>query len=130
MVIGSGQEWTEMGRGEGLPGDSASCQEMAEMEGEKRLPLTVRKWQKLGKGRGCRGGGVSVAHADLVAPEVPPHLMQRLPKAESHCFSDCISRILLLFSFIKSVSVSNLAIAVAADFCKHLVALPSTRPTR
>ena len=29
-----------MGEGEGLPGDSVSCQEMAEMEGEKRLHLT------------------------------------------------------------------------------------------
>jgi hypothetical protein len=53
VVIGSGQELTKMGRGEGLPGDSASCQEMAEMEGEKRLPLTVRKWQKWRERRGC-----------------------------------------------------------------------------
>jgi hypothetical protein len=106
------------------------CQKMAEMEGEKRLPLTARKWQKRGKGRGCRGGDVPTAPADPVAPEIPPLLMQRLPKAESRSFSDSSSRILLLLSFIKSVSVSNLAIAVAAACCKHLVALASTRPAR
>jgi len=27
---------------------------MAEIEGEKRLPLATRKWQKWGEGRGCR----------------------------------------------------------------------------
>ena len=100
------------------------------MEGEKRLPLTARKWQKWGKGRGCRGGGVQAAPADLVAPEIPPLLMQRLPKAESRSFSDISSRFILLLSFIKSVSVSNLATAVAVAFCKHLVALASTRPAR
>ena len=27
---------------------------MAEIEGEKRLPLVTRKWQKWGEWRGCR----------------------------------------------------------------------------
>ena len=49
------QEVAEMRGGEGLPGDSASCcQEMAKIKGEKRLPLSNRKWQKRGEGRGCR----------------------------------------------------------------------------
>ena len=52
--MGSGQELAEMGGGEGLPEDSASCHEMAEMEEEKRLQLTARKRQKWGEGRGCR----------------------------------------------------------------------------
>ena len=43
-----------MGGGEGLPGDNVSCQEMAEMEGKKRLHLIARKLQKLGEGRGSR----------------------------------------------------------------------------
>ena len=77
----------------------------------------------------CGGGGCATAHAALVAPEIPPILMQRLSKAESRSFSDTSSRILLLLSFIKFASVSSLAIALATAFCKHLVALASTRFT-
>ena len=38
-----------MGEGEGLPGASASCQEMEKMEGDRRLPLSTRKGQKWGE---------------------------------------------------------------------------------
>ena len=75
-------------------------------------------------------GGGAAAPATPVPPEIPPLFMQRLPKAESRSFSDGSSRILLLLSFITSVLVSNLAIAVATAFCKHLVALASTRTAR
>jgi hypothetical protein len=68
------------------------------------------------------------APAALVAPEIPPLLMQLLPIAEPHSFSDSSSRLLLLLQFISSVSVSNLAIAVATVFCNNLEALASTRP--
>jgi hypothetical protein len=61
-------------------------------------------------------------------PEIPPLLMQRLPIAESRRFSDSSSHILLLLLNFPSVSVSNLAIAVAVAFYKNLVALASTRP--
>ncbi len=80
--------------------------------------------------RVCGGGDGAAALADHVAPEIPPLHMQLLPKAESRSFSDSSSRILLLLSFIKSISVSNVAIAVSVAFCKHLVALVSTRPAR
>ena len=77
------------------------------------------------------GAGASApAHAALVAPEIPPLLMQRLRIAESRRFSDNSSHILLLLLIFPSVSVSNLAIAVAVAFCKNLVALASSRPVR
>ncbi len=66
----------------------------------------------------CDCGGGASTPTDLVAPEIPSLLMQRLPKVESRSFSDSSSRILLLLSFITSVPVSNLAIAVEAAFCK------------
>ena len=50
----SRQRMAEMGEGDGLPGDSASCQEMAKIEGEMRLPLAAREWQKWKKVRGSR----------------------------------------------------------------------------
>ena len=64
---------------------------------------------------GC--GGVAAAPAALVAPEIPPLLMQRLPIAEPNGFSDSSSRLLLILPFISSLSFANLAIAVAAAFC-------------
>ena len=68
--------------------------------------------------------------AALVAPEVPPLLMRRLPIAQSRRFSDSSSHLLLLLSFIPSASVSYLAIAVAAAFRKNLVASASARSAR
>ena len=78
----------------------------------------------------CGDVGGAVAHAACVVPEIPPLLMQRLPKVEFRSFSDSRSRILLLLSFIKTVSVSNLTIAIEAAFCKHRASLESTRPSR
>ena len=69
-----------------------------------------------------RGGG-GVVH---VASDIPPLLKQRIPIAEPRIFSENISRLLLLLPFTSSVSVSNLAIVVAAAFCKNLVTLAST----
>jgi hypothetical protein len=43
IAAASYQEMAEMRGGEGLLGDSASCQEMAEIEGKKSLPLFVKK---------------------------------------------------------------------------------------
>ena len=68
------------------------------------------------------------ARAALVAPEIPPLIMQLLPIAEPHSFSDSSSRLLLLLQFISFVSVSNLVITVAVVFCNNLEALASTRP--
>ncbi len=68
----------------------------------------------------CGGGGVAAAHVALVAPEMPPLLMQRLPIAEPHSFSDSSSRMLLILQFMSSVSVSDLAIAAAAPLCNNL----------
>ena len=76
------------------------------------------------------GGVVEAAPAALLAPEIPPLLVQRLPNEEPRSFSDSISRLLLLLPFISSVLGSNLAIAVATAFCKNLVALASTRHAR
>ena len=76
------------------------------------------------------GGGVAADLVALVALEIPPFQMQRLPIAESRSFSDTSSRFLLLLTIFPSVSVSNLAIAVAVTFCKNPVALASTRPVR
>ena len=77
---------------------------------------------------GC--GGVAAAPAAPYAPEIMPLLMQWLPIAEPRSFSDNSSRLLLILPFISSLSVANLAIAVAAAFCKNLVVLASTRPAR
>jgi hypothetical protein len=77
---------------------------------------------------GC--GGVAAAPAAPVAPENLPLLMQRLPIAEPRSFSDSSSRLLLTLPFISSLSVANLAIAVAAASYKNLAALASTRPAR
>ena len=76
---------------------------------------------------GC--GGVAAALA-AVAPETLPLIMQRLPIAEPRSFSDSSSRLLLILRFISSLSVANLAIAVAAAFCQNLASLASTRPAR
>ena len=75
---------------------------------------------------GC--GGAAAVLAAPVAPEIPPLLMQRLPIAEPRSFSDNSSRLLLILPFISSLSIANLAIAVAAAFCNKLVALVFTRP--
>ena len=57
------------------------------------------------------GGGVAADLVALVALEIPPFQMQRLPIAESRSLSDKISRLLLLLPFISFVSVfTNLAI--------------------
>jgi hypothetical protein len=77
-----------------------------------------------------RIGGVAAAPAAPVAPEILPLLMQRLPVAEPRSFSDSSSRLLLILPFISTLSVINLAIAVAAAFCKNLAAVASTRPAR
>ncbi len=67
---------------------------------------------------GCGGG--AAAPAAPVAPEILPLLMQRLPIAEPRSFSDSSSRLPLIRPFIASLSVANLAIAVATSFCKNL----------
>ena len=77
-----------------------------------------------------RIGGVAAAPAAHVAPEILQLLMQRLPVAEPRSFSDSSSRLLLILPFISTLSVTNLAIAVAAAFCKNLAAVASTRPAR
>ena len=76
------------------------------------------------------GGGVAAAHVALVAPEIPPLLMHRLPIPEHRSFSDSNSRLLFLIPFISSVSASNLAITLATAFNKNFVALASTRHAR
>ena len=86
------------------------------------------KRQELMRIGGC--GGVAAAPVALVAPENLPLLMQRLPIAEPRSFSDSSSRLLLTPPFISSLSIANLAIAVAAAFCKNLAALASMRPAR
>ena len=59
--------------------------------------------------------------------EIPQVLVQWLPIVEYRSFISTSSRLLLTLSFIPSVSVSNLAIALATAFRKILVALASTR---
>ncbi len=76
------------------------------------------------------GGRVATAPVALVAPEIPPLLMQRLAITESRSFSDISSRLPLLIPFNLSVLVSNLAIAIATALCNNLVALASTRLVR
>ena len=75
------------------------------------------------------GGGDVVATplAALVAPEIPPLLMQRLPIAKSCSFSDSNRRLLLLLPLIPSASNSNLVISVAVAFYKNYVALACTK---
>ncbi len=78
----------------------------------------------------CGCGGVAASLAAPVAPEILPLLKQRLPIAEPRSFSDSSSHLLLILPFISSLSIANLAIAVAVAFCKNLAALASTRPAR
>jgi hypothetical protein len=82
-------------------------------------------------------GGGGVAAPTLAAPlesatppEIPPLCIHRHSIAEPRTFSDSNRYLLLLVTFVATVTVSNLAIAIANAFRKSLVALPSTRPVR
>ena len=53
-----------------------------------------------------------------------------LNSLNTRSFSDSSSYLLLFVTFVATVTVCSLAIAVAAAFRKSLIALPSTRPAR
>jgi hypothetical protein len=57
----------------------------------------------------------------VTPPEISPFLIQRLPVSDPRSFSDSSSYILLFVMLFLAVSVSNLAIAVAAAIRKSLV---------
>jgi len=63
-------------------------------------------------------------------PETSPLFMQRLTIAEPRNFSDISSYLLLFLLFFLVVSDFNLAIAIAIDIRKSLVALGSAKHVR
>ncbi len=68
-----------------------------------------------------------VPHRTVTSPEISPLLMQQLLVAELRSFSDSSSSLQLLHLFVPALSVSNLAIAIAASSRKSLGALVSMR---
>ena len=63
---------------------------------------------------------LSLRYKHATPPEIPELFMHPLPIAELRSFSDSTSNLLLLVPYAATVSVSNLAIAVAAAFRKSL----------
>ena len=59
---------------------------------------------------------MSLRYIHATPPEIPQLFMHRLPIAELRSFSDSISNLLLFVSYVATVLVSNLAIAIAAAF--------------
>ena len=81
-----------------------------------------------------RGGDVVAStHAAFVAPLDSRNTSRDLAVLYAPAFNSSVhsnSCLLLFVSFFATVSVSNLAIAVATALCKSLIALPSTIPIR
>ena len=73
---------------------------------------------------------MSLRWSPATPPEIPPLFMHRRSIAQFRNFSDYSSCLLLFVPFVATVTISNLAIAVATAFRKSLVALPYTRHAR
>ncbi len=63
---------------------------------------------------------LSLRYSHATPPEIPQLFMHRLPIAELRSFSDSSSNLLMFVPYVATVSVSNLAIALAAPFRKSL----------